>query len=194
MTMVKLGRAYASIHGAPVISAVDPAIFALRYYRDCMACGFCHDACCTHGVDIDVENVARLRALPPDFANSVGTGPEVWFTEGVAADAEFPGGAHLRTRTREGACVFLDRAERGCKIHAYCLANGIDYHLLKPMVSVLFPVTFEHGALVPSSEVADASLICSGAGPTLYEGVRAELAHYFGDGLVLELDALDGRA
>ncbi len=58
---------------------------------------------------------------------------------------KFPGGASGRTQTRGGACIFLDRTRRGCKIHAYCLANGIDYHLLKPMVSTLFPVTFEAG-------------------------------------------------
>ena len=40
--------------GGPVLSAVDPRIFTLRYFTHCMACGFCHDACCHHGVDVDL--------------------------------------------------------------------------------------------------------------------------------------------
>ncbi len=62
-------------------------------------------------------------------------------------DHEFPGGAHVRTSVRDGACIFRNAPARGCAIHAYCLEQGLDYHLLKPMVSVLFPVTFEQGVL-----------------------------------------------
>ena len=61
---------------------------------------------------------------------------------------------------------------------------------LKPLVSILFPVTFEHGVLMPSTELIDGTLVCGGAGDTLYEGARDELAHFFGSGLVAELDAL----
>ena len=58
------------------------------------------------------------------------------------------------------------------------------------MVSILFPLTFEQGVLVASSEVLDGTLICAGAGPSCYDGAREELRYYFGDALVLELDAL----
>jgi hypothetical protein len=58
------------------------------------------------------------------------------------------------------------------------------------MVSILFPVTFEHGVLVPSPEAVDASLICSGAGERLYDGVRDELGYYFGIELITALDVL----
>ena len=58
------------------------------------------------------------------------------------------------------------------------------------MVSILFPLTFEQGVLVASNEVIDGTLICSGAGPSCYDGAREELRYYFGDALVLELDAL----
>jgi hypothetical protein len=58
------------------------------------------------------------------------------------------------------------------------------------MVSILFPLTFEHGALVPSPEAVDGSLICSGDGPSLYDGVRDELAHFFGEQLIAALDTL----
>jgi hypothetical protein len=190
MSVVPLSRAYPCRLGAPVLQAVDTAIFRARYFAHCMDCGFCHDACCAHGVDIDVQNVERLLAAPQDFRDRIGAPPDQWFAGPVTADAEFPGGAHRRTAVRDGACVFRDRKGRGCAIHAWCSETGADYHAFKPLVSTLFPVTFEHGVLQLSDEVADGSLVCAGDGPSCYDGARAELRHYFGDGLIAELDSL----
>jgi hypothetical protein len=190
MSVVPLARSYACKIGGPVLKSVDRRIFALRYFQDCMGCGFCHDTCCQYGVDVDMENVARLKAAPQAFKDLVGYPEEVWFTDTVVADAEFPSGKHVRTQVRDGACVFRNRVGRGCLIHSYALNNGVDYHTLKPLVSVLFPLTFEYGVLEPSSEIQDGSVICYGAGPTVYEGARDELDYYFGAALVAELDAL----
>lgn len=192
--MIALGRDYPSIFGAPVLRAVDPAIFTLRYFTHCMTCGFCGDQCCNYGVDIDAANMDRLRSLGAAFESFAGTPPSEWFATVITLDEEFPSGKHGRTRAVDDKCVFAERRGRGCKIHAYCLANGLDYHLYKPMVSILFPLTFEHGVLVPSAEAADGSLICSGDGPSLYEGVRGELVHFFGDELVTALDAVRDRS
>jgi hypothetical protein len=155
-----------------------------------MACSFCQDACCSHGVDIDLENVARLNAVHGRFETMVGVPKKDWFTSDVITDPEFPSGAQVRTRTRDGTCVFRDPKGRGCLIHRYCLEEGLDYHSLKPMVSILFPLTFEHGILMPSTEILDGSLICAGDGPSCYDGVREELSYYFGGDLTQELDAL----
>lgn len=191
--MIALDRAYPAIAGNPVLRAVDPAIFSLRYYRRCMECGFCADQCCDHGVDIDVENVARIESLGPDFEAFVGGPRESWFTGTRIVDPEFPGGAHMRTATRDGHCVFRTAKGRGCRIHAWCLTHGTDYHTLKPLVSTLFPLTFEHGVLVPSSEMLDGSLVCAGEGDTLYESLRDELAYYFGAEFVVVLDQIKER-
>lgn len=67
----------------------------------------------------------------------------------------------------------------------------MDYHILKPMVGVLFPITFNKGMLLPSNEVLDHSLICLQQGPTLYQCSRDELFYYFGLELVNELDSLE---
>ncbi|HEU4550456.1 MAG TPA: hypothetical protein VFS01_12225 [Rhizomicrobium sp.] len=192
MSLVTLSRNYVCHLGAPVLTAVDTAIFRTRYFARCMDCGFCHDACCDHGVDIDVENAERLMAAPQAFRDRVGVPVQQWFAGSVVADTEFPGGAHLRTAVRDGACAFRDRNGRGCLIHAWCLETGIDYHRLKPLVSTLFPVTFEHGVLRLSDEAADGTLVCAGGGPSCYDGARTELLHYFGGGLVAELDSLSG--
>ena len=188
--MILLSKIYPCVMGGPLLKGVDPAIFTLRYFTHCLECGFCRDACCDHGVDVDLGNVERLKALPQDFHARVGAPVSDWFSGAVVADEEFPGGAHRRTSVKDGACVFRNPAGRGCTIHAYCLERNLDYHDYKPMVSALFPVTFEQGVLTASGEAADGSLICAGQGPSLYDGARGELGYYFGAGLIAELDRL----
>jgi hypothetical protein len=190
MDVVALSTDYPCRIGGPVLSSVDRRIFSLRYFQACMSCSFCHDSCCQHGVDIDLENVVRLKSVHGRFAELVGVPQTEWFTDTVIADPEFPSGQHVRTQVRDGACVFLDRKARGCLIHRFALEEGLDYHTLKPMVSILFPLTFNHGLLHASAEALDGTLVCSGEGPSCYEGAREELRYYFGDALILELDAL----
>jgi Fe-S-cluster containining protein len=188
-----LARAHVARAGAPAIDRVDASIFTHRYFTRCMSCGFCRDWCCTHGVDVDEPNVERILARREPLERFVGTSADRWFTSDLRADPEHPGGRYRRTRVESGACVFLHRESRGCKLHAFCLAEGLDYHELKPMVSSLFPLTFDGGLLHASDEVHDGSLVCLGEGPTLYEGARGELGYYFGEALVAELDSLSKR-
>jgi hypothetical protein len=147
----------------PVVGRVDTGIFVQRYFMRCMECSYCFDSCCQYG----------------------------WFSEGWEEDSEFPGGRYTRTRLENGACVFRSRHGRGCVIHSFALERGIDYHELKPMVSALFPVTFDDGLLHSSTEVVDRSLQCIDDGPTVYRGIREEIAWYFGPALIEELDALE---
>jgi Fe-S-cluster containining protein len=155
-----------------------------------MSCGFCADACCQHGVDVSIVERDRILARAPEIAERVGGDVSSWFTPGLIEDLDFPGGAATRTTVVDGRCVFLSRSARGCVLHALSLETNADYHLLKPMVSALFPVTFGDGALFCSDELTDGSLVCGGEGPTAYEMARAELAYYVGDELVAELDAM----
>lgn len=189
--MIALSRAFPCVLGAPVIDRIDRRIFTLRYFAACMDCGFCADQCCSYGVDVDAANIEAIRALGPDFAAFVGVPASDWFTAERWCDAEFPSGAYGRTRTVAGKCVFADASGRGCRIHAWCLAHGLDVHHFKPLVSTLFPLTFEYGALVPSPETLDGTLVCAGNGPTLYHGARDELRHYFGAAFVAELDEME---
>jgi Fe-S-cluster containining protein len=176
-----------------VVQAVDEAIFRRRYFGHCMSCGFCADACCQHGVDVSVVELDRILARAPEISARIGSDASTWFTPQMTDDADFPGGAATRTKVVDGRCVFLQRDTRGCVLHALSLETNADYHLLKPMVSALFPVTFGDGALFCSDELTDGSLVCAGDGPTAYEMARAELAYYFGEELVLELDTMAVR-
>lgn len=189
-----LSRSYACRWGVPVVDRVDTAIFVRRYFMKCMQCSYCFDSCCQYGVDVDAPNVERLRARAAELERFAGVPRDRWFTEAWTDDAEFPGGRHTRTRVEDGACVFRSRTARGCTIHSYALEAGLDYHELKPMVSVLFPVTFDGGLLHPSNEIEDRSLQCIDDGPSLYRGVRDEIAWYFGAPLVAELDGLEETA
>ncbi len=188
--LVPLSQHYVAHGGAPVITAVDPDIFTRRYFARCMACGFCADSCCAHGVDVDGRVEAALRADSDAIAQHTGVPASQWFRAPAVRDVEAPGGTLRRTAVRDGYCVFHTPGGRGCMLHSYALTSGIDYHTVKPMVSTLFPVTFGSGALVVSDELDDGSLVCSGEGPTAYEAARDELAYYFGDSLVIELDSL----
>jgi len=173
-----------------VVGAVDVRVFGLRYFARCMECGFCKDACCQYGVDVDAENVRRILGHREALEARLGVPAGEWFEGEVERDGEFPSGGRVRTAVRDGRCVFSNRAERGCVLHAYCLEVGVPHRELKPLVSSLFPMTFDGGVLLPSGEAVDRSLVCSGSGPTLYEGARDELAHYFGPELVAELDEI----
>lgn len=185
-----LSRPYAARAGAPVVSSVDRAIFERRYFATCMSCGFCADACCSYGVDVDEPVAQAILAQADRLAPLVGVSPAEWFVSGPLADPDLPGGATRRTAVRDGFCVFHDAKGRGCLLHAHAVATGQDYHALKPMVSTLFPVTFGGGTLLASDELEDGTLVCGGTGPTAYEAARPELAYYFGDALVAELDGL----
>lgn len=186
--MIVLSREFPSIFGAPAITAVDPRIFTGRYFARCLAHTSCQDCCCAYGTDIDWANMEALRMLGPAFEAYIGVPQKEWFTGEILHDPEFPSGAYARTAVKDGACVFLNRKDRGCRIHSWCLENDLDYHLYKPLVSILFPLTFENSVLMPSNEILDSSLFCQGDGPTLYDAVRDELIYYFGEAFVAEVD------
>lgn len=213
-----LSQPYKCRGGAPVIDRVDTAIFFRTYFMDCMKCSYCHDSCCQYGADVEGDVLPRVMAHADDLERYTGVTRDRWWrsagaasaagaastggTSGVGGvdgvadidwtpDREFPGGRQTRTRVEDGACVFRSRTARGCMLHSFALGQGLDYHEIKPMVCSLFPVTFDGGLLHASNEIVDRSLQCIDDGPSLYQGVREEIAFYFGAGLVAELDALE---
>ncbi len=186
-----LSRPYACRWGVPVVDRVDTAVFVRTYFVHCMECTYCHDSCCQYGADIDAENVARVEAHAEGLERFTGVPRDRWWTGGWKDDPEFPGGRQTRTNVEGGACVFRSRKARGCMLHSYALEKGLDYHDLKPMVSALFPVTFDGGLLHPSTEIVDRSLQCIDDGPSLYRGVRGEIEWYFDPDLVSELDEVE---
>jgi Fe-S-cluster containining protein len=188
---IPLSKPYPSRRGSPVIDRVNLDIFRRRYFMRCMECSFCHDSCCQYGADIDLENVTWMDARADELEAFLGTPRADWFKPEVTEDADFPGKKIRRTNVVNGACVFLNRSGRGCRIHSFCLERGLDYHDLKPSVCWMFPVTVDAGLLRPALEIRDNELVCLGDGPTLYQSQRDELRYNFGEELVAELDDLE---
>src|SRR5262249_39257892 len=92
---------------------------------------------------------------------------------------------------RDGRCIFLSSAGRGCGLHAFALAKGLDYHDFKPVLLTLFPLSFDDGVLHVMDEVDDGTLVCLGEGPPLSRGARTEIEYYFGPSFVEELDDIE---
>ena len=135
MSIRSLSQPY-SLTGTPStqVDRVDTRIFQLTYYMHCMGCSFCNDICCQYGVDVDLDNVARLQAAPEELEQFVGRPRSQWFQNQVVLDPEYPGGGYRRTQVIDGRCVFLNRNGRGCLVHSWCLQQGIPYQHLKPMI------------------------------------------------------------
>lgn len=177
-----------------MLHSVDPEIFRRRYFTHCLECTFCNDWCCQFGVDVDRHHADRILEHADELEAYLGIPRRRWFTAEREDDPEAPGGETWRTSVVDGACVFLNRQGRGCRLHAFCLERGIDHHELKSIVDGLFPLTFEEGVLGPALEAEANELVCLGTGPTLYRGIREEVRYYFGDELVAVLDAFEAGA
>lgn len=188
--IITLDKSYPSIYGAPVIDRIDSAIFQRTYFAHCMQCSFCGDSCCQYGVDVDIENVSRIMHVADRLEPFVGSKRDEWFEDGYESDVHFPGGRVTRTKVKDGACIFLNRTGRGCLLHSFAMQEGMNFNDIKPLVSAIFPVTFAEGCLCPSDEILDNELICRDQGPSLYEGARSDLRHYFGEECIAVLDGL----
>lgn len=189
--LLRLPRPFPSRYGQPVILRVDPAIFRRRYFTACLDCGFCFDACCEHGVDVDEWHYRRIMQQADGLEAFTGIPRGAWFEERVEEDAQVPGGATRRTAVWDGWCVFLDREGRGCLLHRFAVRTGLDHRDLKSLVDCLFPLSFYDGVLCAAEDVADGTLVCLDTGPTLYRGQREELRYYFGDDFVQALDEME---
>jgi Fe-S-cluster containining protein len=191
-----------------VIDRVDARIFRLTYFARCMECTFCYDACCRYGADIEVPRIRELDKYRSDLEAALGVPRAEWLRDdpedvGYKPEPEYPGGWYTRTRVVDlpaersphasKACVFLDPNGRGCRLHRFALERGLDVHDLKPMVCLLFPLSFDKRTLEPAIEFDedDPDLVCKGPGATLYQAARADVLYYFGPEMVAELDRLE---
>jgi len=185
-----LSKSYAALGGQPVIDKVDLNLFRHSYFSACLSCTFCGHSCCHWGVDVDAENVERILARKDDLEAYLGTRASDWFTGEWEEIPDYPGGRSTRTRVVNGHCNFQNPESGACKLHAFALDKGFDYHEIKPLISSLFPLTFGDGLLCLSEEIYEGSLACMSNGPSCYDAQRHELLHYFGAELVAELDAI----
>jgi hypothetical protein len=109
------------------------------------------DGCCSHGAFFtDEDDLARVTTnvalLTDEDWQLAPVGRESWTEEDSADDAD-DGVRSLRTRTVDGACVFLNRpgfpGGQGCALHRMALRTGVHPLTTKPDVCWQLPVRRE---------------------------------------------------
>lgn len=190
-TVVPLSKEYS--FGNVAISFVQRDIFLKTYFARCLACNFCHDWCCSFGADIDVQNVEKIQQQNDEILPFVRLPEGEWFEEEYTYYEEYVGNEYTRIKTQGTRCAFISKDQRGCGLHRYAISKQMDYHEIKPLVCILFPLSFEEGILLIAPELDDDSLVCAGAGTSVYRSIRSELEYYFGLEFVQELDKIEQK-
>ncbi len=160
------------------IKEFDQSLFTKKYLADCMGCTFCSDMCCSYGCPADMEEVERISSYADKLEPILGIPLSGWFQE-IQDNADFPSGKVRYTRVYDNKCVFSKKGYRGCTLHRFCIENGMDVHILKPMVCSLFPVTWENGRIMASEFLNE--LPCQNTGVTVFKAQKNELNIYLGD-------------
>ena len=131
--------------------------------------GRADDGCCSHGAFFtDEDDLARVTAAVADLTDEdwqlapVGRG--AWTEEDVAEEPEASGGADdaeggarsLRTRTVDGACVFLNRpgfpGGSGCALHRMALRSDLHPLTTKPDVCWQLPLRRQYRTVTRTDE------------------------------------------
>lgn len=120
------------------------------YGRGCPGTGAAADpalGCCAHGAHyVDADDRSRVEAVAADLPSALWQHHAEGRRDGVTEVV--PGEAALgRTRVRDGACVFLNRAGfaggTGCALHLYALARDEHPMTHKPEVCWMVPLRRE---------------------------------------------------
>jgi len=188
-SIIPLDKEYLS--GNAAISFVHRDIFLKKYFAQCLQCSFCHDACCSYGADIDLQNVEKIQQHKAEILPFIRTSEVEWFDAETPYYEEYAGNEYTRINTQGPRCVFISKDQRGCGLHRFAISKQMDYHEIKPLVCILFPLRFGEGVLSPAPELDDSSLICAGSGDSAYQSLRNELEYYFGREFVEELDGIE---
>lgn len=188
-TIIPLTKEYVS--GNVAISFVHRDVFLKTYFARCLECNFCHDWCCSFGADIDILNVEKIQQRKEEIMPFIRASEVEWFEAEYTYYEEYAGNQYTRINPQGSRCVFISKDKRGCGLHRYALSKQMDYHEIKPLVCVLFPLSFGEGILSLAPELDDNSLICSGSGYSAYRSIWNELEYYFGRELAEELDEIE---
>ena len=117
-----------------------------------------------------------------------------WFEAEYTYYEEYAGNQYTRINTQGPRCVFISKDQRGCGLHRYAISKQMDYHEIKPLICILFPLSFSEGILSLAAEMDDNSLVCAGLGYSAYQSMRNELEHYFRREFIEELDGIEKEA
>ncbi|MCX6012259.1 MAG: DUF3109 family protein [Chloroflexi bacterium] len=168
------------------IRIFDETIFSQKYSGKCMDCSYCEDICCSNGCQLDLKEKAKILLYEKELKERLPLPAEKWFLSNIVKDADFPSGAYIKSTVHNGKCIFYDHKNRGCILHRFAVKRNIDWHSIKPMVCILFPITWEGEGLYMSDFLNE--LPCSSTGISIYENQKEEIEYYFVFFLVKELE------
>lgn len=188
-TILPLSKEYTS--GPMAISFVHRDIFLKAYFARCLECRFCHDWCCSFGADIDIRNVHKILQRREEILSFVRPPKGEWFETEYSYYEKYSGSQYTRINPQGPRCAFISKDQRGCGLHRYAISKQLDYHEIKPLVCILFPLSFGEGILTIAPELEDNSLVCAHSGYSVYQSMRRELEYYFGREFVEELDGME---
>lgn len=177
--------------GTVKIHAVEEDLFSDRCVPDCLQFDVCRDVCCSYGCDVSRDEVTRILAHREALEKLLKVPAARWFKQHWTKDTDFPSGEFVRSRVHRGKCVFYAHELRGCMLHRFAVKEGVDPHLIKPMVCFMFPATWENGNLLVAGFLSE--LPCDAKGSTIYQSQRKEISCYFGAEIVKELDKLEAQ-
>jgi len=167
---------------------VSDRVLSVRFGRDCSISN-CRGKCCRLGVDVDVserEGILKradlIRRLMDEGQERVSAN---WFGEEFA-DPDFPSRRAVSTRLFNGACVFLNKADRCVLQLAESQAPAVGD--LKPFFCRAYPLSIEDGVLTIDEVQSPGETGCCGSvqsGPlTVFDICAWELEFTLGaDGL-----------
>jgi Fe-S-cluster containining protein len=81
----------------------------------------------------------------------------------------------MATKTPEGACIFWRRQDGKCAIHVYAQETGIDWHNLKPLPCVLFPLSIVSGRQLDEQPGARFFVRIANPGAVQQHGIRCPI-------------------
>lgn len=137
------------------IKKIDKQIFRQKGFPStpfvsCLTCK-CGDvksggACCNEGVYMDKETFNILFKQKKHLEKGVGIKFRNCFYKRWSNDSEYLGGNGLRTRNRNGTCIFKSRFNPGCEIVSLVLKKKLPRRAI-PSACRLYPITWNKGRL-----------------------------------------------
>jgi hypothetical protein len=194
----------------PLVRAVEIEIFTLTFAPDCMT-HRCRcdddagkellDACCQHGVDVDLFErdaiMKRAREIQ-EVLRAEFRDPSTWWRDDEAEpDDEAPSGTYTRTNRAgpgdAGGCMFLQHDARGCALHRAAVNHRFDPSEIKPAVCRLYPLAWGEGLLGLSDDFSRYSCasVTDRDAPSVWQVSRDAVAEVFGIDLQRKLDRLE---
>ena len=135
------------------ISEISGDVFKQKGFDERGCYGFsCKGICCAHGADVDKETydliVQHKKLIEPVIQEKV----ENCFDDKWFSDSEYLGKDAVRSKVRNGKCIFTIPQESGCILFRLAFEQNLPHRLI-PSICRLYPITWNYGRLEVYEEI-----------------------------------------